>query len=68
MKKCKVEEFEKLRNFKNEEKLKLKIFNFGWWRNRIRRLISETAYNCRRALRINFFINFFTLRGLVFID
>ena len=30
---AKVEEFEKLRNFKNEEKLKLKIFNFGWWRN-----------------------------------
>ena len=27
------EEFEKLRNFKNEEKLKLKIFNFDWLRN-----------------------------------
>ena len=27
----KVEEFEQLRNFKNEEKLKLKNFNFCWW-------------------------------------
>ena len=30
---AKVEEYEKLRNFKNKEKFKLKIFNFGWWRN-----------------------------------
>ena len=30
---CKVEEFEKLKNFKTEEKLKLKIFNFLWWRD-----------------------------------
>ena len=29
----KVEEFEKLKNFKTEEKLKLKIFNFWWWRD-----------------------------------
>ena len=30
---AKFEEFEKLKNFKNEEKLKLKIFNFLWWRD-----------------------------------
>ena len=58
-----------LNNFKNEEKLKLKIFNFcGGVTHRIRMMISDTAYNCRRVLRIKFFINFFTLRGLVFID
>ena len=27
------EDFEQLRNFKTEEKLKLKIFNFLWWRD-----------------------------------
>ena len=64
-----VEEIEKLRNFKNEEKLKLKIFNFcGGVTHRIRMMISDTAYNCRRVLRIKFFINFFTLRVLFFID
>ena len=64
-----VEEFEKLRNFETEEKLKLKIYNFcGGITHRIIKLASDTAYNCRRALRVNFFINFFTLRGLVFID
>ena len=31
--KCEVEEIEQLKNFKNEEKLKLKIFNFCWWRS-----------------------------------
>ena len=30
---AKLKNLKKLRNFKNEEKLKLKIFNFGWWRN-----------------------------------
>ena len=30
---AKVEEYEKLRNFKNKEKLELKIVNFGWWPN-----------------------------------
>ena len=28
-----AEEIEQVRNFKTEEKLKLKIFNFWWWRN-----------------------------------
>ena len=57
-----------LRNF-TEEKLKLKIFNFcGGVTHRIRMMISDTAYNCRRVLRIKFFINFFTLRVLFFID
>ena len=60
---AKLKNLKKLRNSKTEEKLKLKNFNFGWWRiHRIRKLISDAAYNCRRALRINFF----TLRGLVF--
>ena len=54
---------------KAEEKLKLKIFNFcGGVTHRIRMMILDTAYNCRRALRIKFFVNFFTLRVLVFID
>ena len=58
-----VEEFKKQRNFK--KKLKLKIFNFcGGVTHRIRFSASDTAYSCRRALRVNFF----TLRGLVFID
>ena len=66
---CKFEEYEQLRNFKTEEKLKLKIFNFcGGVTHRIRMMISDTAYNCRRVLRIKFFINFFTLRVLFFID
>ena len=30
---AKLKKFEKLRNFKDEEQLNLKIFNFGWWRN-----------------------------------
>ena len=30
---AKLKNLKKLRNFKNEEKLILKIFNFGWWRN-----------------------------------
>ena len=34
----------------------------------IRMMIPDTAYNCRRAPRIKFFINFFTLRVLFFID
>ena len=29
----KSEDNAKLKNLKNEEKLILKIFNFGWWRN-----------------------------------
>ena len=63
------EDFEKLKNFKTEEKLKLKIFTFcGGVTHRIIMMISDTAYNCRRVLRIKFFVNFFTLRGLVFID
>ena len=36
--------------------------------HRIRMMISDTAYNCRRVLRIKFFVNFFTLRVLFFID
>ena len=69
------EDFAKLQNMNNrgisktEEKLKLKIFNFcGGVTHRIRMMISDTAYNCRRVLRIKFFINFFTLRVLFFID
>ena len=69
------EDFAKLKNMNNrgisktEEKLKLKIFNFcGGVTHRIRMMISDTAYNCRRVLRIKFFINFFTLRVLFFID
>ena len=63
------EDFQRLKNFRTEEKLKLKIFNFGGGvTHRIRMMISDTAYNCRRILRIKFFINFFTLRVLVFID
>jgi hypothetical protein len=65
----------KLKNMNNwgiskiEEKLKLKIFNFcGGVTHRIRMMISDTVYNCRRAMRIKFFINFFTLRELFFID
>ena len=30
---AKFEEIEQPRNFKNDEKLKLKIFNFWWWRD-----------------------------------
>ena len=30
---AKLKNLKKLRNFKNKEKLKLKIVNFGWWRN-----------------------------------
>ena len=56
-------------SIKNEEKLKLKIFNFGGGvTHRIRMMISDTAYNCRRALRIKFFVNFFIVRVLIFID
>ena len=66
---AKLKNLKKLRNFKTEEKLKLKIFNFcGGVTHRIRMMISDTAYNCRRVLRIKFFINFFTLRVLFFID
>ena len=36
--------------------------------HRIRMMISDIAYNYRRVLRIKFFINFFTLRVLFFID
>ena len=65
----KLKNFEQLRNFKNEEELKFKIFNFcGGVTHRIRMMISDTAYNCRRVLRIKFFVNFFTLRVLFFID
>ena len=60
---AKLKKIEQLRNFKTEEKLKLKIFNFcGGVTHRIRMMISDTAYNCRRVLRIKLFINFFTLR------
>ena len=69
------EDFAKLKNMNNrgisktEEKLKLKIFNFcGGVTHRIRMMISDAAHNCDRALRIKFFVNFFTLRVLVFID
>ena len=66
---AKLKNLKDLKNFKNEEKLKLKIFNFcGGVTHRIRMMISDTAYNCRRVLRIKFFINFFTLRVLFFID
>ena len=66
---AKLKNLKKLKNFKTEEKLKLKIFNFcGGVTHRIRMMISDTAYNCRRVLRIKFFINFFTLRVLFFID
>ena len=66
---AKLKNMNNLRNFKTEEKLKLKIFNFcGGVTHRIRMMISDTAYNCRRVLRIKFFINFFTLRVLFFID
>ena len=66
---AKLKKNKQLRNFKTEEKLKLKIFNFGGGvTHRIRMMISDTAYNCRRVLRIKFFINFFTLRVLFFID
>ena len=34
----------------------------------IRMMISDTVYNYHRILRIKFFINFFTLRVLFFID
>ena len=30
---AKIKKNEQLRNFKTEEKLKLKIFNFSWWRD-----------------------------------
>ena len=71
----KSEDNAKLKNLKNWGISKMKK-NSNWRfstlvggvTHRIRKLISDTAYNCRRALRINFFINFFTLRGLVFID
>ena len=66
---AKLKKLNQLRNFKTKEKLKLKIFNFcGGVTHRIRMMISDTAYNCRRVLRIKFFINFFTLRVLFFID
>ena len=53
--------FAKLKNLNNwgisktEEKLKLKIFNFLWWR--------DPPYK-----NDDFFINFFTIRVLFFID
>ena len=66
---AKLKKIEQLRNLKNEEKLKLKIFNFGGGvTHRIRMMISDIAYNYRRVLRIKFLINFFTLRVLFFID
>ena len=57
------EDYAKLKNMNN-----LRNFNFGGGvTHRIRMMISDAAYNYRRALRIKFFVNFFTLRGLVFI-
>ena len=69
------EDFEKFKNLKNrrisktKEKFKFEDFQHGGGvTHRIRMMISDTAYNCRRVLRIKFFINFFTLRVLFFID
>ena len=54
----------KLKNMNN-----LGISTFGGGvTHRIIMMISDTAYNYRRVLIINFFINFFTLRVLFFID
>ena len=54
----------KLKNMNN-----LGIPTFGGGEtHHIRMMISDTAYNYRRVLRIKFFINFFTLRVLFFID
>ena len=67
--KCEVEEIEHLKNFKNEEKLKLKIFNFCWWRiPPYKNADFRRRVQLSRDLRIKFFVNFFTLRGLVFIN
>ena len=49
------------------ETLQTKKFG-GGVTHRIRMMISDTSYNCRRGLRIIFFVNFFTLRVLFFID
>ena len=57
------EDYAKLKNMNN-----LRNFNFWWWRDPPYMMIPDTAYNCRRVLRIKFFVNFFTLRVLFFID
>ena len=58
------EDYAKLKNMNN-----LRNFNFWWWRDPpYKMMISDTAYNYRRVLRIKFFVNFFTLRVLFFID
>ena len=63
------EDFAKLKNLKNRGKTQIEDFQLLWWRDPpYKNDDSDTAYNCRRVLRIKFFINFFTLRVLFFID
>ncbi len=50
------------------KKINLRNFTLGGGvTHHIRMMISGAAYNCRRAMRIKFFINFFTLRVIFFI-
>ena len=50
------------------KKINLRNFTLGGGvAHHIRMLITDAAYNCRRALRINFFVNFFTFRVTFFI-
>ncbi len=58
--------FEEMEHLK---KINLRNFTLGGGvTHRIRMMISGAGYNCRRALRTKFFINFFTLRVILFID
>ena len=59
----------------SEDNAKLKNMNNwgistfgGGVTHHIRMLIPDTAYNYRRDLRIKFFVNFFTLRVLFFMN
>lgn len=51
------------------KKINLRNFTLGGGvTHHIRMLITDAAYNCRRALRINFFVDFFTFRVTFFIS
>ena len=58
------EDYAKLKNMNT-----LRNFNLWWWRDPpYKNDDFRRRVHCRRALRIKFFVNFFTLRVLFFID
>ena len=69
MKKSYFEEKTHFEEIEHLKKINLRNFTLGGGvTHHIRMLITDAAYNCRRALRINFVVDFFTFRVIFFIS